>query len=96
MVFSKKSPFLIGQTCSCFCERHSNAASRERKFKTKLFADEAGSERQNAGPPVLRGEEEKRKGKKCPKTKWMSVRPTSFSGDPGPLHQGNRVEEKLL
>jgi hypothetical protein len=40
--------------------------------------------------------EEKRKGKKCPKTKWMFVRPTSFSGDSGPLHQGNRVEEKLL
>ena len=43
-------------------------------------------------------EEKRRKGKvkKCPKTKWMSVRPTSFSGDSGPLHQGNRVEEKLL
>jgi hypothetical protein len=58
------------------CERHSDAASRERTFKMQLFTDEAASPHQNAGPAVLAGEEEKRKGKKCPKTKWM----------PGALH----------
>jgi hypothetical protein len=38
----------------------------------QLCADEAASPHQNAGPLVLVGEEEKRNGKKCPKTNWMS------------------------